>query len=154
MDMCCRRSAVVSKGNGKGQLLIATLNDLRNAYRKFEVESKEAWLQKDEDDLVVLDVFEVDDGEGRTYLGCYFTSRKVFSNVLTAHNTYGAIPYLTDGKKKMESCGWDVISGGTTSKRWDSDTHHHTVQFRPFGYTFTKAETTVAFASGDKHTAI
>ena len=153
MDVCCRRGSAVSKGTGKGQLQIVMLNDLRNAYRKFEVDSKEAWLQKSENALVVLDVFELKDGEGRTYLGCYFTSRKIFGNVLAAHNAYGAIPYVTDGKKKMENCGWDVISGGTTSKRWDSNTHHHTVQFRPFGYTFTKAETIVAFASGELQTS-
>ena len=146
--LCIRRGPTAAKGTRPGQLLIQTTNDLRNAYRKYEIESKDDWSALRDKEQVVLDVFEAIDGEGRTYFGCFLTSREVFSNVLEAHNKLGNIHLLADGKKKLEQCGWELCPIGTSTKRWDSDTHQHCVSFRPFGYIFTKAETIVSNASG------
>lgn len=80
----------------------------------------------DSDASISISFLQVSDGEGRSYLGVFLTSRKVtidrlcratesalrldkvFANVETAATTYGKIHFMVDGKKKLESCGWEV----------------------------------------------
>lgn len=54
-----RRGPTAPRGTRPGQLCIDTVSDLRNAFTKYQIFSKDEWNSKKENERVILDVFEL-----------------------------------------------------------------------------------------------
>jgi hypothetical protein len=100
-----------------------------------------------QNDLLILDCFNVRGGDEEDAIGFVCTSRKLFRNIpaaLRAQSESGVLG-VTDGTYKIHFGGWTLLSFGTATLFFKARKFQHS--FVPWAFMFVRSESTASYTA-------
>eukprot|EP00656_Telonema_subtile_P048258 TRINITY_DN569_c0_g1_i5.p1 TRINITY_DN569_c0_g1~~TRINITY_DN569_c0_g1_i5.p1 ORF type:complete len:459 (+),score=91.45 TRINITY_DN569_c0_g1_i5:97-1473(+) len=144
-----RANTIKRSQSGGAAFKLTTLTELTQHYADCMPPDAESFRALHKDSCTVLAHVTVLDTEKRASEAAVISSPRLFDKVMEAHTEYGdlGMPLVTDGKHKMEACGWVLQPMGTFTRVYDKKKCEFVNKFVPLVFVFAKYEYTAATAT-------